>query len=166
MRLRATLQSLQGPLPVPIRQLHDEAREASPQPIHCVLSNVMCEIAMVVRESQDSNKTPQVSNCNGFTVYAVTPVDARNILTAIDNSVLEYAEVAYQDLLGHLKTDMDMPNSEQLASHMRHALLHEAREMDKQKGLNRRAETCPQVGVTVTVRNLPFQDRDEYEWVS
>ncbi|KAJ4018716.1 hypothetical protein NW752_005844 [Fusarium irregulare] len=135
MRLRTTLQSLQGPSPVPIWQLHDEACAASPQPIHCVLSNVMCEIVMAVRESQDSSKTPQIYNCNGFAVYAVSPVDVRNILTAIDNSVLEYAEVAYRDLLGHLKTDRDMPNSEQLASHMRRALLHEAREMDKLLGV-------------------------------
>ncbi|CAG7555725.1 unnamed protein product [Fusarium equiseti] len=162
VRLRATLRSLQGPLPVPIRKLHREARAESPQLILCPLSNLMREIAIEVRKSQDSSKASQIFSCNGFVVYAVSPVDVRNILTAIDNSTLTNTEDEYRHFLDHRKTNQDMPNKKQLTEHMQSALLHEAREMDKQKGLNGRAEPEP----AVAAHSIPLPDRDEYESVA
>ncbi|KAH7198400.1 uncharacterized protein B0J16DRAFT_378838 [Fusarium flagelliforme] len=162
VRLRATLQSLQGPLPVSIRKLHREARAESPQLILCPLSNLMREIAITVRKSQDSSKASQIFSCNEFLVCAVSPVDVRNILTAIDNSTLTNTEDKYRHFLDHRKTNQDMPNKKQLPEHMRSALLHEAREMDKQKGLNGRAES----GTAVAAHTAPLRDRDEYEAVA
>lgn len=161
VRLRATLQSLQRPLPVPIRKLHREARDESPQLILCPLSNLMREIAIAVKKDQDSSKASQIFSCNGFLVYAVSPIDVRNILRAIDNSTLTNTQDEYRHFLDHRKTNQDMPNKKQLTEHMQSALLHEAREMDKQKGLNGRAEPGP----AVAAHSTPLRDRDEYESV-